>query len=149
MSVDNSNDDNDIQTKKNYGEKVEEKEKIETTRRTIITNSSPLSTNTIHRSLSLSPSPLLKEENNDSRRHRQEKKENVDQLNCTTTTRGRLRTAATHFHYNTNATIVDFNDGNQNISATKEPNGTNSFNTSKNDLFFCASFFSLLNKTIQ
>ncbi|CAF3648633.1 unnamed protein product [Rotaria sordida] len=128
----NSNSDNDIQTKKNYGEKVEEKEKIEITRRTIKTTTAPLSTNTIHRSFSLSPSLLSKEENNDSRRHRQEKKENVDELNRTTTTSGRATTAATHFHCTTKAATVTFNDGNQNISSTKEPNGTNNFNTSGN-----------------
>ncbi|CAF2658268.1 unnamed protein product [Rotaria sp. Silwood2] len=128
-STGNSNSDNDIQTKKNYGEKVEEKEKIETTRRTINT-ATPLSTNTIHRSFSLSPSPLVKEENNDRRRHRQEKKENVDELKCTTS--GRVTTAATHFHCATKAATVTFNDGNQNISSTKEPNGTNNFSTSGN-----------------
>ncbi|CAF1625865.1 unnamed protein product [Rotaria magnacalcarata] len=134
LSTANIDDDNDIQTKKNYGEKVveQEKEKIETTRRTI-NATSPLSTNTIHRSFSLSPSPFLKEENNDGRRHRQEKKENVEHLNCTTTTSsGRATTAATHLHYNTNAATVTFNDGKQKILPRKEPNGMNSFNTNGN-----------------
>ncbi|CAF3318582.1 unnamed protein product [Rotaria socialis] len=134
LSIGNVDGDNDIQTKKNYGEKAveQEKEKIETTRRTINTTS-PLSTNTIHRSFSLSPSPFLKEENNDSRRHRQE---NVEHLNCTTTSSGRATTAATHLHYNANAATVTFNDGNQKILPTKEPNGTNSFNTNGNNLTY-------------
>ncbi|CAF3317349.1 unnamed protein product [Rotaria socialis] len=134
LSIGNIDGDNDIQTKKNYGEKAveQEKEKIETTRRTINTTS-PLSTNTIHRSFSLSPSPFLKEENNDSRRHRQE---NVEHLNCTTTSSGRATTAATHLHYNANAATVTFNDGNQKILPTKEPNGTNSFNTNGNNLTY-------------
>ena len=99
------------------GETVKEKERIETTRRTIIcsptttTPSSSLTTHTIHRSFSLSPSPILKEENNYNRRHRQVKKENVDELNCTTTS-------------NSSSRRVTFND---HISPTKKANGMNNF----------------------
>ena len=47
---------------------------------------SPLATHLIHRSFSLSPSPLSKEENNSNRRQRQQvKKEYVDELNANTT----------------------------------------------------------------
>jgi len=109
----NSNSDNDEQKKKNDGETVKEKERIETTRRTIMTTN-PLTTHTIHRSFSLSPSPLSKEENNYSRRHRQVKKENVDELNCTTSRRAT-------FNYN--------------ISPTKKVNGMNNINGSMNELF--------------
>jgi hypothetical protein len=110
-----SNTDNDEQRKKNDGEAVKEKEKIETTRRTIITTT-PLTTHTIHRSFSLSPSPLSRGENNDSRRHRQEKKENVDELNSTLTRR--VSTAAAHLHCTPNASTVNYN-----ISSTKKLNG--------------------------
>lgn len=112
------------------GETVKEKEKIETTRRTIIcsptTTSSSLTTHTIHRSFSLSPSPLFKEEeNNSNRRHRQVKKENVDELNCTTTSNS------------SSSRRVTFND---HLSPTKKANGMNNFNGSMNDR--CLSFFS-------
>ena len=100
-------DDNDEEKKQNDGETVKEKERIETTRRTIMTTTTPLTTHTIHRSFSLSPSPLSKEENNSNRRHRQVKKENVDELNCRR---------------------VTFNC---NISPTKKSNGMNNFNGSK------------------
>jgi hypothetical protein len=124
-----SNTDNDEQRKKNDGEAVKEKEKIETTRRTIITTT-PLTTHTIHRSFSLSPSPQSKEEKNDSRRHREEKKkENVDKLNSITSPR--VTTAATHLYCTTNdAASVTFNDD---VSQLKEPNGTNNHHTSTND----------------
>ncbi|CAF0835230.1 unnamed protein product [Adineta steineri] len=107
---------------------LREKDRIETTRRTITTN--PLTTtNTILRSFSLSPSPLSKEEsNNDSRRHRgEEKKENVDELNCTTSRR--VTTAATHLHCTTTTATVTFNDGSNNVSQKKESNSTNNSNT--------------------
>jgi hypothetical protein len=81
VTVTSSTNDNNDEKKLNDGETVKGKERIETTRRT-----SPLTTHIIHRSFSLSPSPLTKEENN--RRHRQQvKKENVDELNCTNSRR--------------------------------------------------------------
>jgi len=113
-SLSTGNNDNDEQKKKNDGETVKEKERIETTRRTIMTTTTPLTTHTIHRSFSLSPSPLSKEENNYNRRHRQVKKENVDELNCTTSRR---------FTFNSN------------ISPTKKSNGMNNLNGSMNDRF--------------
>ena len=122
-----SNSDNDEQKKKIHGETGEEKEKNETTRRTLIITTIPLTTNTIHRSFSLSPSPPSKKENNDSRRFRQEKKENVDELNCPTSRQ--VTTAATHLYCTTNTATVT---GNYNIS----PNGTNNSHTSMTDLFF-------------
>jgi hypothetical protein len=120
----NRTSDSDEQKKKYDGETVQEKE-----RRTIITTI-PLTTHTIHRSFSLSPSPQSKEEKNDSRRHREEKKkENVDKLNSITSPR--VTTAATHLYCTTNdAASVTFNDD---VSQLKEPNGTNNHHTSTND----------------
>lgn len=105
-SLSTGNSDNDEQKKKNDSKTIKEKERIETTRRTII-NTTPLTT--IHRSFSLSPSPLSKEENNYNRRHRQVKKENVDEVNSTTSRR------------------VTFNN---NISPTKKVNGMKNSNGS-------------------
>jgi hypothetical protein len=100
-----STNDNNEEKKSNVSETVKEQE-----RRT-----NPLTTHIIHRSFSLSPSPLTNEENN--RRHRQQvKKENVDELNCTTSRR------------------VTFND---NISPTKKSNGM-----SMNDLFILKILYS-------
>ncbi len=139
------NGDNDEQ-KKLYDDQhdvgtLREKERIETTRRTISPSPLTTTTNTIHRSFSLSPSPLSKEENNDSRRHREEKKENVDEANCTTSRR--VTTAATHLHCTTTTATVTFNDGSNNVSQKKESNSTNNSNTSMNDLSFFALFFSI------
>jgi hypothetical protein len=114
-SLSTGNNDNDEEKKKNDGETVKEKERIETTRRTIMTTTPLTTPHTIHRSFSLSPSTLSKEENNYNRRHRQVKKENVDELNCTTSRRV---------------------TSNYNISPTKKVNGMNNFNGSMNDLFF-------------
>ena len=125
LSTRNRNNDNDICRKKNYVETVEEKNKFDISRGTIIATT-PLTTNAFHRSFSLSSSPLSKEEKNNNRRHRQEKKVNVDEPNCTTT--GQLTTATTHFHCNTNIDTVSFNDNRKTISPTKEP--TNNSNTS-------------------
>ncbi len=138
LSNGNGNGDNDEQ-KKLYDDQhdvgtLREKERIETTRRTISTNPLTTTTNTILRSLSLSPSPLSKEENNDSRRHREEKKENVDEQNYTTSRR--VTTAATHLHCTTTTATVTFNDGSNNVSQKKESNSTNNSNTSTNDLSF-------------
>lgn len=117
-------------------ETLREKEKIETTRRTITTNPLTTTTNTstILRSFSLSPSPLLKEESNDGRPSTEEKKENVDEPNRSTTQR--VTTAAAHLHCTTTAATVTFNDGSNNVSQKKESNGTNNSNTSMNDLSF-------------
>ncbi len=146
LSNGNGNGDNDEQ-KKLYDDQhdvgtLKEKERIETTRRTISTNPLTTTTNTILRSFSLSPSPLSKEENNDSRRHREEKKENVDEQNCTTSRR--VTTAATHLHCTTTTATVTFNDGSNNVSQKKESNSTNNSNTSTNDLSF-----SLFNQSLS
>ena len=105
-----TNDDEE-KKKKSDGETVKEKE-----RRT-----NPLTTHIVHRSFSLSPSPLSKEENSHNRRHhRQVKKVNVDELNSIPTSRR-----------------VTFNE---NISPTKKSNGMNNFNESMTDLSFSFSF---------
>ncbi|CAF3030237.1 unnamed protein product [Rotaria sp. Silwood2] len=105
-----------------------EKERIETTMRTITTNPLTTTTNTstILHSFSLSPSPLSKEEGNDSRPYREEKKENVDEPNCITSQR--VTTAATHLHCTTTTATVTFNDGSNNVLQKKESNGTNNSN---------------------
>ena len=133
LSTGNSGGNNDKQRKNFNGETVQEEKKrkknkkIETTRRTIIT-SIPLTTGTIHRSLSPSPSPPpppppshAKEKNNhDSRRrHREEREENVDELNCITS---RRVTAATHLHCPTPST---FDHVSQQRASKNEANGTN------------------------
>lgn len=106
---------NTEEKKKNDSETIKEKEKIETARRTINPTTPLTTSHTIHRSFSLSPSPLSKEENNYNRRHRQVKKENVDELNCTTTTSG------------SNSRRVTFNN---NISTIKKLNGMKNSNGS-------------------
>ncbi|CAM4916125.1 unnamed protein product [Rotaria socialis] len=120
--------DNDEQ-KKRYDDQrdvgaLREKERIETTSRTITTN--PLTTTTTNvRSFSLSPSPLSKRESSDSRPCREEEKENVDEPYCTTSQRV---TTAAHLHCTITAATVTFNDGSNNVSQKKESNGTNNFN---------------------
>ncbi|UJR08538.1 hypothetical protein I4U23_012800 [Adineta vaga] len=128
----NRTSDNEEQKKKPHSETLEEKEKNEMTRRTIIANPTPLTTHTVHRSFSLSPSPPSKKENNVSRTSRQEKRENVDELNCMTPSR-QVTTAATttHLYCTPHTTIITYKDGNYDTSSTKELNGTTNFPTSE------------------
>lgn len=127
---------------------LRERERIETTTSTTRTGAAnPLTTatSTILRSLSLSPSPLSKEEsNNDSRRRqREEKKENVDELNCTTSRR--VTTAATHLQRTTTTATVTFNDGNDNIvSSPAEATQTSCSDTSTYDAAVAPRFISRL-----
>ncbi|CAF3875516.1 unnamed protein product, partial [Rotaria magnacalcarata] len=126
LSHDNGNSVDNDEQKKRYDDQrdvgtLREKERIETTSRTITAN--PLTTTTTNvRSFSLSPSPLSKREGSNSRPCREEKKENVVEPYCTTSQRV---TTAAHLHCTITAATVTFNDGSNNVSQKKESNGTN------------------------